>query len=97
MSAPLHDLRFSLRQLRRSPGFTATAVLTLGLGIGATTAMYSLVRGTLLAPIPYPHASELVGVAFTRVGEHPNAEQTGQTAAFVREHATSFASTGIGG
>ena len=95
MSTLLHDLRFSLRQLRRSPGFTATAVLTLGLGIGATTAMYSIVRSTLLAPVPYPHASELVGVAFTRAGESPNAEQTGQTATFLREHATSFASIGI--
>ncbi len=91
----LHDLRFSLRQLRRTPGFTATAVLTLGLGIGATTAMYSIVRSTLLAPLPYPHAAELVGVAFTRVGENPSAEQTGATAAFLREHATSFAGVGI--
>ncbi len=89
------DLRFVLRQLRRSPGFTATAVLTLGLGIGATTAMYSIVRSTLLAPLPYPHAAELVGVAFTRVGEDPSAEQTGQTADFLREHATSFASVGV--
>ena len=95
MSSFLHDLRFTLRQLRRSPGFTATAILTLGLGIGATTAMYSIVRSTLLAPLPYPPASELVGVAFTRAGEDPNAEQTGQTADFLREHATSFASVGI--
>ena len=91
----LPDLRFSLRQLRRSPGFTATAVLTLGLGIGATTAMYSIARSTLLAPVPYPHAAELVGVAFTRAGEDPNAEQTGQTADFLRQHAISFASVGI--
>lgn len=91
----LQNLRFVLRQLRRSPGFTVTAVLTLGLGIGATTAMYSLVRSTLLAPVPYPLASELVGVAFTRTGEGPSAEQTGQTAEFLREHATSFAKVGI--
>ena len=95
MSTLLHDLRFSLRQLRRSPGFTATAVLILALGIGATTAMYSIVRSTLLAPVPYPHASELFGVAFTRVGENPSAEQTGRTANFLREHATSFSSIGI--
>ncbi len=93
--SPLQELRFVLRQLRRSPGFTATAVLTLGLGIGATTSTYSLVRSTLLAPVPYPHASELVGVAFTRRGEDPSAEQTGQTAEFLREHATSFASVGL--
>lgn len=95
MNSLLQDLRFVFRQLRRSPGFTATAVLTLGIGIGATTAMYSLVRGTLLASLPYPHAAELVGVAFTRAGEDPNAEQTGQTADFLREHATSFASVGV--
>ena len=95
MSSVTDDLRYTLRQLRRSPGFTATAVLTLGLGIGATTAMYSVVRGSLFDPLPYPHQEELVGIGFSRPGEAPNAIQTGETAAFLVAHARSFSSLGV--
>jgi putative ABC transport system permease protein len=56
------DLRYTLRSLRARPGFTAVAVLTLSLGIGATTAMFSVVRGILLRPLPYPESERMVTV-----------------------------------
>ena len=57
-----NDVRYGLRTLRRSPGFLVTAVLTLGLGIGATTAIFSVCDAMLWKPIPLPHMESLVMV-----------------------------------
>ena len=56
------DILYSLRQLRRAPSFSLTAILTLALGIGASTAIFSLVHAFLLRPMPYPHANRVVVV-----------------------------------
>ena len=58
----LDDLKFSVRALRRSPGYVAVALVTLALGIGANTAIFSVVRGVLLRPLPFPESSELVRI-----------------------------------
>ena len=54
------DLRFAVRMLLRSPGFSLIAIATIALGVGATTAIYSVIDATLLHPLPYPHPSEMV-------------------------------------
>jgi predicted permease len=58
----ISDCRYGVRQLRKNPGFTAVAVLTLALGIGATTAIFSVVYGVLLRPLPYPDPNRIMAV-----------------------------------
>ena len=56
------DVGYAVRTLTRTPGFTATAVLTLALGIGAVTIIYSIINNVLFDPLPYPHSDRLVNV-----------------------------------
>jgi len=62
MQSILQDLHYGWRQLRKSPGFAITAVLTLAFGIGATTALFSVVDGVLLKPLAYRDSGRLVAV-----------------------------------
>ncbi|MGA7858473.1 MAG: ABC transporter permease [Terracidiphilus sp.] len=98
MSSTLYDLRFALRQLRKSPGFTLTAVLTLAFGIGATTAIFSIVEGVLLRPLPFPQPERLVSLGDIVEGTgSDNGAISGVTAPEIRsymQNTRGFASLG---
>jgi putative ABC transport system permease protein len=76
METVLHDLRYGLRLLWKSPGFTAVAVITLALGIGANTAMFSVINSVLLHSLPFPDAGRVMVVWKTMSNGAPNAFST---------------------
>ena len=84
----LTDLSYAVRTSLRTPGFTIVAVLTLALGIGANTAIFSVVNGVLLRPLPYPNAREVVEVYSTSSGETKGAHSAGDFLEVQRETRT---------
>ncbi|HEY2897384.1 MAG TPA: ABC transporter permease [Gemmatimonadaceae bacterium] len=91
----LAELRFAARRLRRVPSFTATTVFVLALGVGATTAVFSVVNGVLLRPLPYPNPGRLVALTHSiAVSGVQQADQSDASVLFYQEHAKAF--TGIG-
>jgi predicted permease len=99
MFSPLSDLKFALRQLHKSPGFAATAVLMLAFGIGATTAIFSIVEGVILRPLPFPNSDRLVMVADRLKGvDFSGTDEAGVTAPDIRAYTRDTHSfDGLGG
>jgi putative ABC transport system permease protein len=89
----MNDLRFALRQLLKAPGFTAVAVLTLGLGIGACTAIFTVVNGVLLRPFSFPEVERIVVVNESSPGQAATTVAMGKYVAW-RAQAESFESLG---
>src|SRR5580698_6868123 len=93
MLAPAQNIRFAVRRLRKTPGFTVTVVLTLALGIGATTAIFSLVEGVLLRPLPFSKPDRLVLLG-DHLGAGPNTPVTAREIAIYSNATSAFSSLG---
>lgn len=92
----IRDIRFALRQLRRTPAFTASIAATLAIGIGATTAVFAVLDSVILRPLPYPNADRLVGVWWSLPGmSFQLGPQSLGTYFAIRRLATSFEGIGV--
>ena len=90
------DVRYGVRMLCKNPGFTTVAAVTLALGIGANTAIFSVIDGVLLEPLPYPHPEELVAVRHTAPGLNVKDLQSADACYFIyREQSRTFQDIGL--
>jgi putative ABC transport system permease protein len=90
----VNDIRYALRTFFKAPGFTAVAVITLAIGIGTNTAIFSVVNSVLLRPLPYPHWRDIVEVYSTSVGEPKGAHAAADFLEFQRDNRTFVAVAG---
>jgi hypothetical protein len=93
MESIIRDLRFAIRSLVRNPGFTLIGILTLALGIGATTTVFSVVYGVLFRPLPFPGADRLVQIVQVLDDIAGNGHRAGLTFGQffnLQEHATTL-------
>ncbi len=94
MNGLFQDLRFAYRMLVKNPGFTAVVVLAMGLGIGANTSIFTIVRGILLAPLPFPHAENIVSIRSAMPGDDRPGDLSLPDFMDIRARARSFESIG---
>jgi predicted permease len=97
LAGVMQDLRYGVRVLRRQPGFTAVAILTMALGISATTVLFSVAYGVLLKPLPWPEAERVVRVTETRQGRTGRVPGTVTNATFLAWREQPSTIEGLGG
>src|SRR5512140_2194622 len=95
MEAFLRDIRFAWRGLRRTPGFTVAVVLTLGLALGANTAIFSMVHALVLRPLPFPHSEQLVRLYCSMPQKNDASPSPPETAAWSEETSAFSSMTGF--